>query len=206
LSFVLTKIKERMPNMKAKLNFSCFALVAAVGLAAGSLQAQVSATGTISGALVGGLYDYTLIVNNTGSVPIEGFWYGWTGSSNNLPSDPSSFASASGWSASLFFGTSIQFQGNAGDAIPVGGSGTFTFDSTSDPTAMTTPPVGESVVYAGTIGFSVGEPSSEQFDPTLSAVPEPSTFGLVIAGSLGLLARWKGTAFGAKKAAAAAGG
>jgi len=191
--------------MRTKLNFPRFALLAAAGLAAGNLQAQVSATGTISGALAGSLYDYTVIVNNTGTVPIEGFWYGWIASGNDLPSVPSSPASASGWAETLS-GASIKFQGDAGDAIPVGGSGTFTFDSPSDPAAMTAPPAGESVVYAGAINFSVAEPSSEQFDPTLSAVPEPSTFGLVIAGSLGLLAGWKGTAFGARKSDAAAGG
>ena len=57
--------------------------------------------------------------------------------------------------------------------------------------AMTSGTNSESVAYAGTIGFT-GNASgvSEEFTPT--AVPEPSTFGLIIAGAIGFLgAGWR---------------
>lgn len=181
--------------MSTKLISLRLAIVAAAaGLAAGNVQAQVDASATLSGVQVGSTYDYTLTVHNTGESAIEGLWYGWIPGIFDLPSTPTSAASASGWGASVV-GNSIQFQGSAGDAIAAGGTGTFTFDSTSTPTAMTTgsnggAPTGESVAYDGTVDASNPSPD---FQPTLAAVPEPSTFGLIIAGSLGFLATgWRG--------------
>jgi hypothetical protein len=175
--------------MNTKLISLRFALAVAAGFAAIDLQAQVDATATLSGVLVGSTYDYTLTVHNTGTLPIEALWYGWIPGFLDLPSTPTTALSASGWSNTVV-GTSIQFQGFAGNAIAAGGSGTFTFDSTSTPTAMTTgsnggAPTGDSVAYAGTVNASAASPD---FQPTLAAVPEPSTFGLIIAGSLGLVA------------------
>jgi hypothetical protein len=190
------KLIERNTNMtmKMKLFSSRFVLTVAAGLAACGLQAQsISATGTLSETPgTGGNFDYTLTVANTGSIPIEGVWYGWTTSGNNLPSTPTVPASTSGWAAALFSSTSIQYQGNATDAIAAGKSETFTFDSTSTLTQLTTGTVGgvatgESVVYAGTIGFTGNSPGvSEVFTPT--AVPEPSSLGLFAFGSFSLLA------------------
>jgi hypothetical protein len=180
--------------MNTKLISLRLALAAAAGFAAINLHAQgtVAATATLSGVLVSSVYDYTLSVKNTGTVPLQGIWYGWIPGSFDLPSSPTSPASTSGWSASVS-GDSIQYQGNSGDAIPVGGTGIFTFDSTSTPMAMTTGTVGpaatgESVAYAGTIGFTGNSSGvSAEFTPTLAAVPEPSTYGLVLTGALGML-------------------
>ena len=174
--------------MNMKLNSLRFAIVTAavsVGLSAGNVQAQ-SATGTLSGVLVGSTYDYTLTVNNTGTVPLEGLWYGWIPGVFDLPGTLSSIGSTSGWTGTQD-GASIQFQGGSGNAIPVGGTGTFTFDSTATPAQMTTSPADESTIFAGTIGFSGNSPGvSEEFTPTLASVPEPSTVGLIVTGAMGV--------------------
>jgi PEP-CTERM motif len=181
--------------MNMKLNSLRFALIAAAcALAAGKVQAQtVNASATLSGVLVSGTYDYTLTVHNTGSTALEGLWYGWIPGAFDLPSTPTTAASTSGWSASVS-GASIQFQGDGTDSIAAGGTGIFTFDSTSSPTAMTTgvnggAPTGESVAYAGTIGFTGNSTGvSQEFTPTLASVPEPSTTALIVTGTLGLFA------------------
>jgi hypothetical protein len=166
-----------------------FVLLAAAGFGGASLQAQ-SATATLSDVQVGSVYDYTLTLQNTGSVPLQGFWYGWTDSGNNLPSTPTSAANSLGWGNSVFNGTSIQYQGSASDALAPNATGTFTFDSTSTPAEITASPSGESVAYEGTIGFNENEPgiSSPVFSPTLAAVPEPSTLSLVGLSLAGLTA------------------
>lgn len=179
---------------RLKLNSVCFVLsaTAASVLSAVSGHAQ-SATATISDVAVGGGYDYTITLDNTGTSSLEGFWYGWTLSGNNLPSDPSNLGSSLGWNSSLFGGNSVQWQGNSGSALAAGNSATFTFFSSSTPTAITTPPSGESVAYVGTIDFSQGSSgdSTPVFSPTLVATPEPSSIALLATGSLGLMAVYR---------------
>jgi hypothetical protein len=166
-----------------------------IGLAvAASLAAPVastfaqSATATISGVQAGSIFDYTITLKNTGDVPLEGFWYGWTTSGNNLPSNPTDPQNSIGWDSALF-GNSIMYQGNAGNALGLNEIATFTFESTSTPIEITTSPSGESVAYVGTINFGQNAPgdSSAVFSPVL-AVPEPSSLALIAAGSIGLLA------------------
>jgi hypothetical protein len=166
-------------------------LLAAAGFAASTVSSQAqNASATISGTAVAGGYDYTITLDNTGGTSLEGFWYGWTTSGNNLPSDPSTAGSSLGWAPSFFGGNSIMFQGGAGSALAAGNTATFTFFDASTPAAITTSPSGESVVYTGTIGFTEGETgnSSPVFSPVLVSSPEPSSIALLAFGSLGLLA------------------
>jgi hypothetical protein len=157
--------------MKMKI---CFALTVAAGLAACHLQAQ----GTLSAAATivetgtsGSAFEYSLTLTNTGSNPINAFWYGWTINSFNLPSVPTSIAGPTGWSGAAV-GNSIQYQNNTGSAIAPGGTGTFTFKSTSSLTAMTTgihqgDPTGESVAYA-TVSAMI---ACDQSDPGIASNP-----------------------------------
>jgi hypothetical protein len=71
-----------------------------------------------------------------------------------------------------------------------GNTATFTFFSTSTPTAITTAPSGESVAYVGSIDASQGtmDKSSGILSPVLVASPEPSSIALLGLGSLGFLA------------------
>jgi len=173
------------PNqIKMKMRI-CFALTVAAGLAACRLQAQgtLSATATIAQTGTSGAkFKYSLTLNNTGSNPINAFWYGWTIGSFNLPSVPTVIAGPVGWSGASF-GASIQYQNNSGSAIAPMSSGVFTFESTSNLTAMTTgirqgDPTGESVAYATVNAMNLCDQSdpgiaSDPFTPTLPAIPAP---------------------------------
>ncbi|HET7625872.1 MAG TPA: PEP-CTERM sorting domain-containing protein [Verrucomicrobiae bacterium] len=165
-------------------------LLVAAGLAAPAASSFAqSATATISGVQNGGIFDYTITLNNTGDVPLEGFWYGWTTSGNNLPSIPTNPQNSLGWGNSVFGGNSIMYQGDSENALAPNTSGIFTFESTSTPAEITTSPSGESVAYVGTINFGQNVPgdSTAVFSP-VQVVPEPSSLALIAAGSIGLLA------------------
>jgi hypothetical protein len=167
--------------------FLALAGVAGFVLSAATAQAVPNASATISDVSVAGGFDYTIVLTDTGSTSLDSFWYGWTTVGNNLPSDPTTAGNSLGW-ANTLSGNSIMWTG--GTAIGVGGSGTFTFFSTSTPTQITTAPSGVSVAYVGGIDFSEGNgtTSTPGFSPVLVASPEPSTAALLGIGSLGLLA------------------
>ena len=178
-------------NRKTKLTSMCLAVAVAAASTAISYSSHAqSATATISGTAVSGGYDYTIILDNTGSTSLEGFWYAWTDSGNNLAAAASSPGNTLGWGNSVFGSTSIQWQGTSGTALAPGGTGDFTFFSTGTPAAITTSPSGESVAYVTTIQFNQNIPgtSSPVFSPTLVPAPEPSTTALLGVGVAGLLA------------------
>jgi hypothetical protein len=177
-------------NPPSKLLSFRLAFAVAAGLAASTTSSHAqSATATISGVPVAGVFDYTIVLKNTGATPLEGFWYAWTTSGNNLTANITSPGSSLGWTDTALAGnTSISYQGNGGNALAPNQSATFTFDSTETPAQITTSPSGESVVYTGTIGFNQGIPgtSSPVFSPTLVAAPEPSPAGLLLIGLFAL--------------------
>jgi hypothetical protein len=174
------------------------ALVVAAGLAASATSHAQNATATISGVPAGGSFDYTITLKNTGTTPLDSFWYAWTLSGNNLSAPISSPGSSLGWVDTALTGaTSISWEGNAGNVLAVGQSATFTFVSAETPSAITTSPSGESVVYVSgtgpnTFGQNVPGSASPVFSPTLVAAPEPSSVTLLVAGLVGLagLSRW----------------
>lgn len=162
------------------------ALAVAAGLATFTASSHAQgATATISDVAAGGNFDYTITLQNTGTLSLNSFWYGWTTSGNNLPSFPTTPGNTLGWANNLS-GNSIEWVNGSGTALAPGQSGTFTFVSTSSPTAITTPPSGESVAYVGGIDFSQGLAghSTSVFSPTLVAAPEPSSLGLLTVGLL----------------------
>ncbi len=133
-----------------------------------------TATATISGVASGSSYDYTITLQNTGSMALNSFWYGWTTGGNNLPSSPTSAGNSLGWSNSVS-GNSIMWTNGSGAALGPGASATFTFVSSSSPSAITTSPAGESVVYTGGIDFTEDKAgdSSAAFSPVLVTSPPP---------------------------------
>jgi hypothetical protein len=157
------------------------ALAAVLGVSAVSSHAQ-SASATISYVTSGANYDYTITLFNTGTLDLNSFWYGWTTSGNNLPSDPTTPGNSLSWGNTLS-GNSIKWVNSTGTALAPDESATFTFVSTSSPTAITAAPSGESVAYVAGIDFSQGRSgdSTGVFSPTL-VVPEPSFLTLFTAG------------------------
>jgi hypothetical protein len=171
----------------SKLTTTCLVLATAAGLAASTISSYAqSATATISEVTgSGGAFDYTITLQNTGTLNLNSFWYGWTISGNNLPSNPSSAANSLGWANVLDF-NSIQWQNTtSSSALAPGQSATFTFVSTSTLSAITTPPSGESVAYTSdSIQFNQGiaGQSTPVFSPTIASVPEPSTLSIMAMG------------------------
>jgi len=175
---------------KSKFNSLCLVLPVITGLALSAVSGRAqSASATISGVPAAGGYDYTIVLDNTGTYDLNSFWYGWIQFQNDLPSNPSSAGNSLGWANNLD-GNSIQWVNSTGTALAPGQSGNFTFFSTSTPAQMTAGIAGESVAYVGGIDFSQGTAgdSTGIFSPTLVATPEPSSAALLAIGSLGLLA------------------
>jgi hypothetical protein len=171
-------------NIALKPTVFSLAIAALLVASQSTTQAQ-SATATISDvAAGGGVFDYTIILDNTGGTSLNSFWYGWTQSGNNLPSDPSNAGNSLGW-ANTLDGNSIMWQNSTGSALAAGHTASFTFQSTSTISQITAGESGASVAYVGTIDFSqgVGGDSTGVFSPTIAPVPEPSTLGL---GAVGL--------------------
>lgn len=169
-------------------NYLTLALIAGMAVAAASSQAQ-SATATISEvAGTGGNFDYTIVLKNTGTQSLNSFWYGWTTSGNNLPSDPTAAANSLGWTGNDLDSNSIQYQntGGTGTSLAGGQSATFTFDSTSTLAQITAGESGASVAFTtDAIQFNQGvaNQSTPVFSPTV-AVPEPSSMALMAGGLL----------------------
>jgi hypothetical protein len=169
-------------------------ILALAGIAVSAVSAHAqSASATLSDVAVSGGFDYTLTLKNTGTDNLNGLWYGWTTSGNNLPSNPSTAANSLGWVNSLDANSIMYYNNGTGTQLTPGSTGTFTFFSTSTPTAITTLPSGFSVAYvkmelpAIDASEGVSGDSTGVFAPVLVATPEPSTVGLLGIGSLGLL-------------------
>ncbi len=97
-------------TMKPKLIPIGLSLAVAAALAVSTFSSQAqnvnvtTSLNPVTGA--GGLFDYTLTLNNTGPEAIESFWLGWVPGSFNIAS-PSSAGNNLGWTSALD-GASIQ--------------------------------------------------------------------------------------------------
>jgi len=157
-------------------------LLATLGTASAAFAQGEMATGTVSGVPNAGSYDYTITLNNTsGSIAIGSFWYAWIPGFFYLPGVPSSASAPTGWAYSIA-GNSIQFgaTSSANDLAP-GHSIQFNYVASFSP-AQLTGTAGYSYVYSGGIEADPGAFVNIQ----TVAAPEPSSFGLLTAGFLGL--------------------
>ncbi len=159
-------------------------LLAVMGTASAALAQGELATGSVSGVLNGGLYDYTITLNNTsGSVSIGSFWYSWTPTIAPffyLPATPTSASAPVGWTASIA-ANSIQYSANPGVFLTPGQSINFQYSASFTP-AQLTGNAGYSYVYSGGIELDPGAFVNIQ----TVAAPEPSSLGLLTAGLFGL--------------------
>ena len=178
--------------MKLILFSSRFSLTIGAILAASAISSQaqnvnVNATLTYVPA-AGGVFDYIFTLHNTGPEAVESLWVGWIPGVFDINS-PTGVGNNLGWTSTPDF-NSIQYLGTAATAIASGGTGVFTFDSTSTPAQFMSGAAGATTAYGvnayyGQLSFYLSPPDTETFNPTV--VPEPSTYGLVIMSSLGLL-------------------
>jgi len=172
--------------LKTALNLLALTIAGQVSLTTlpGRAQGFVDVQATISGVAASGGYDYTIMLLNTGNEDINSFWYGWTFSGNNLPSNPGNAGNSLNWD-NILNGNSIIWQNSSGTALAANATATFTFFSTDTPTAITTDPSGGSYAYSGN-SVESGD-STPQFSPGLAPVPEPSALALVATGIGGWL-------------------
>ena len=164
-----------------------------------SARAQdVAVTGLLSDVpAAGGVFDYTLTLQNTGSEAVESLWLGWALSSNPVfdIASPTDAGNNAGW-ASVVDGDSVQYGGSASETfLEPRASATFTFDSTSTPAEFMSQTAGQSVAYgvdASPFAIEDNSLNSVEFAATVAAVPEPSTVGLLIMVVLGIpFLRWR---------------
>ena len=156
-------------------------------------SAQISGT-----SLGGGVYDYTITLNNTGttgSSPIGTFWFGWIPGENFMASSPTGIVSPTNWTSNITNGGTsdgyaIQWvASNSANDVAPGTSLNFSFNSTDTPAMMagnstfySSTPEGTSFVYSGA-PFS---DSGTQF--VVQSVPEPSTWTMIGGAGFGVLA------------------
>lgn len=178
--------------MKLSLISSRFSLTVGAILAASAISSQaqnVNVTATLSDvAAAGGVFDYTFTLKNNGPEAVESVWVGWVPGVFDINS-PTGVGNNLGWTSSPD-GNSIQYGGTAGTALASGGTGVFMFDSTSTPAQFAAHTAGDTTAYGvnaanGQLSLSLSPPDTETFNPNV--VPEPSTFGLFVVSSLGLL-------------------
>ena len=163
-----------------------FAAAAVLALIAGQVRAGISASATISPEqLAPNSYQYSLTLTNTGTTPIETFWFAWIPAYDLLPSNPTSFSSPSGWTgknAPDSFGVaSAQWVTTQNPLEPGHSLSGFVFDSPDSPSVINGTsaffglPVKQSYVY---IGAPETDPGFALVPTTVT--PEPSALGLLL--------------------------
>ena len=175
---------------------SLFFVVAGVALLAISARAQdVTVDGFLSVVpAANNVYDYTLTLQNTGPEAVEGFWLGWVPGSFNVAM-PTNLGNDLGWASVVADVSSVEYGGSPSETFLASeATGIFTFDSTSTPAEFMNETAGPSTAYGvdfqPQFSFGLSGPDYVEFSPTV--VPEPSTFGLLVIGALGLWRlRWR---------------
>lgn len=185
-----------MRTKTLSLHLSTIAMASLIWGAASARAQDVVVSGSLSYTPgTGGLYDYTLTLDNTGSEAVESLWLGWKVGNFNIPS-PTSVGNSLGWNNGVD-GNSVQFGGTAATAIPSGGSGIFTFDTTATPAQFMAGTSGDSVAYGvNATQFAIENTTLHSFEFQPQVVPEPSTAGLLAVGGAGLLATLRRRIFG----------
>lgn len=182
-----------------------WALALAAGLAVSAVNAHAQITPTVAPVaasaqitaqpMTGGIYTYTVALDNTGSSSLETFWFAWnTDGHDYMTAGPTSISQPSGWTDSVTIDYNPSYGYNYGiqfttSTTPLASGGTldFSFDSTLTPTQMAgnNPtfgvPVATSFVSTGP-GFT-----GTDYGPfTARVVPEPCSLALFAVGSCGL--------------------
>jgi hypothetical protein len=163
-------------------------LLLALAGSASAYASGIAATGTITD-LPGspGVYDYSIMLNNTGTTNIETFWFSWVPGAGFLSATPTGVTSPTGWGDKLTNGgDAIQWTTTTNPLTPGSSLTGFDFDSTETPAQLALDftgtgtgsgdPVLTSFVY---IGAPLGDPG-DQF--VVAQTPEPGTLPLTMTG------------------------
>jgi hypothetical protein len=182
----------RLPLLDKQFGIKCLRLsgLLVFGLSL-SVRAQTpSGTATFIDTPSGPNYDYTITLQNTGTTPIETFWFSWIPGEDFLPTSPiGTPAGPAGWASGVTHfgaldGYGIEFSTSTAPLSP-GNSATFQFTSADTPAQLAgnsphyaTEPVGMSYLYSG---GAFASPSSTL---VVQPVPEPTSLALLIVGGM----------------------
>src|SRR5438045_9697474 len=103
------------------------AAIALLLLCQSTMLAAITASATLkSTQLAANSYEYSLILNNTGTTPISTFWFAWEPFYDYLPSLPTGASAPIGWSGSpvqdgYYGGYSVEWT-TTGSPLPAGRS------------------------------------------------------------------------------------
>jgi hypothetical protein len=177
---------------KSVFTFAC-SLALLTFVTTRSARAAIDANVTISSqAAGGGVFDYTLTLNNLAdsTASIETLWFSWIPGYDFMSSAPLSFSAPSGWSGSsqhvTFYtdGYSAQYVTTSAALAP-GNSLQFGFTSLVTPTELAG---NDSIFHAypeqTTYVYSVSPESGVSEALTAQTIPEPSSLALVAFGSI----------------------
>jgi len=156
--------------------------------------AAITASATLtSKQLAANSYEYSLILNNTGTTNISTLWFAWEPFYDYLPSLPSGAPAPTGWIGSavqdgFYGGYSVEWTTTSSPLAPASSLSGFKFTSSDPPSVINgispifpNRPVETSWVY---IGASQADPGY-RFSTT-TVVPEPA---LMLLAPLSLLLR-----------------
>lgn len=175
------------------------ALIAGLAVSAVNSQAQtIYVFAQITDQpLGGGVYNYTLTLDNTGTSPVETFWFAWnTYDYDFMTANPTSIVTPSGWSDTVttyydyYYGYDYGIEFSTSTTPLAGGASLqFSFDSTMTPMQM----AGNNPTFGNPVGTSYASTgpgfSGTEFGPFVAqVVPEPSPLALFAVGTFGLWA------------------
>lgn len=154
-------------------------------------MSQVHASGFLTYAPNGGLFDYNINLFNDGTTPIDVLWYSWVPGYDFMTPLPTNILAPSGWVGSIQGGLghySIEY--TTASPLAAGGSlNGFRFTSSSTPADLSGNsnnfpflPVGTSFVYQGAAELSPG------YQFIANPVPEPAVW-LALSPALLLIRR-----------------
>ncbi|HEY4308856.1 MAG TPA: hypothetical protein VGN12_05340 [Pirellulales bacterium] len=193
-------MKSFLDTFRSRM-WSALCAVSLMVVSLGSAKAAVMGTATISTTQTSAPYTYALTLQNTGTLPIDTFWFAWLDNPDKsfMSVAPTNVQSPSNWfgltshlGATDGFG--IEYYAFGGGLAPGGTLTGFDFVSTESPAQLlgnvSVPGVGNLPV-ATTFLYSGGAFSANVAQITTTVVPEPATVVLGLVGSLALLYSWR---------------
>lgn len=177
-------------------SLKAFAFASATGLmmfANSEANAAIVATADMTAqSLGGGVYQYNIILHNTGDTTIGTLWYAWDDSGLNfLTTHPTNITSPTGWSAFTTGGGpyGIEWTGSSALLAAGGSLSGFSFRSTDTPAFVAGTSFDPSFPVGTTFAYINGAFGDAGYQFTVAPVPEPTSLAFFVVGGLGLLAR-----------------